>query len=1213
MSTGPQNLDTRLLRHRTRRGSEPAGALAADLIQAGRARDALEVTRSALEAHPNDGELLLLDGRARLAAGDLLGAQAALLKAAKALPQQKHPFRWLGEVLMKRGDPERAVKVLDRALAIDPSDRAVAELRARAVRLVNVVSGVDEPSPAAPAKPAEERTVLRTDLTEQLRSMTAEVDAAEEDDDEPTNIVDRERLGAMMKRAGLQEPAKQEPAGSTIAPAIPRPPRVPAEAQRIGGAADALPTDGEIDAALGALDAAPSPPRRSLSSFPAMPAKSAPAKPAQLPAKPLPPAKPLGGRPAKPAAKPLPPAKPLAPANKAKAPIAREPDAPKATPPFAPAKADPRPEPEAKRPPPVAPPRSAPLFDESPTKKVSASAYPPALPDPEPEPEALAVSEPPRPIAEPPASVPDVVPSGSGGPEDVDAILRMLREQGLFEPPEGEPAQWAKRAEVRAVRKAQGAGTRIGVWLGAVWVLAIGAAVGGWYGWQWYVGERHRQSDELVAQARAQAYRGTHADLVDAERHLREARELDAHDPSGPTLLLFVHAQRALEDGAFEGGVLRPSIRRAEGLEGVDAAALEAARAVLAASEGNHERAAEKIAAALEASPNDAAILYLAGRLEQRLAGENAVAHLEAAAEADGALVAPRIALAEVRHDEGQAAAALALLDEVLAQHADHLRAKLWRAFLASDTEEPGPAMAVLDALEQDVRDRGAPTDRVLRELARARLLRRQGQTDAAGEAVDAALMAGASEPRLLALVASEGRRAGRMLRALQAARTAVAGAPENPELRKLLAEIELARRDGRSALSTLAELDSADPDVVAMRAQAALLIGSEEVLRAAVESLDARVREDAEVGVELKALRLRMHARLGASNLLSQARALSREAPGEPGVALALGEVALAARDADDAVEALGSAVQASPDDAEAHYLLGRARRMAGDGEGAEQSFRRAVELTPEHTEARLALGGLLLDMGSYEAADALYTELASSARTAGGQAVTVAGRLGRVEALTGLGRLDDAAVQLEALQEDARALPSARIAAARLALARRRAGDALGELRPLATEGASPAVLALYADALLMAGQVEPAADTYAAAIAGDSGLPEALLGQAEMAVRSDRERDALELLDRLARSLEVRVRPPSMRARMHFVRGRAHLLGGRDSLAAAREALRAAIAIEGAPAAAHFFLGEALAGENSPEARASYQRYLELAPEGEYAARARRAIRR
>ena len=36
--------------------------------------------------------------------------------------------------------------------------------------------GVDEPKQAAPA---EERTVMRSDLTEQLRSMTAAVDAAE--------------------------------------------------------------------------------------------------------------------------------------------------------------------------------------------------------------------------------------------------------------------------------------------------------------------------------------------------------------------------------------------------------------------------------------------------------------------------------------------------------------------------------------------------------------------------------------------------------------------------------------------------------------------------------------------------------------------------------------------------------------------------------------------------------------------------------------------------------------------------------------------------------------------------------------------------------------------------------------------------------------------------------------------------------------------------
>src|SRR5690606_6555677 len=108
---------------------------------------------------------------------------------------------------------------------------------------------------------------------------------------------------------------------------------------------------------------------------------------------------------------------------------------------------------------------------------------------------------------------------------------------------------------------------------------------------------------------------------------------------------------------------------------------------------------------------------------------------------------------------------------------------------------EPEPALAALDALEPTLRDHGAPTDHVIRQLARARLLRRQGEVEAAGEAVDLAIRAGASEPRLLALVATEGRRAGRLLRAQQAATAAVAGAPDNTDFRKLLAEIQLARR----------------------------------------------------------------------------------------------------------------------------------------------------------------------------------------------------------------------------------------------------------------------------------------------------------------------------------------------------------------------------------------------------------------------------------
>lgn len=92
--------------------------LARDLLDAGRHADAGDVLGKALESDPEDGELLLLDGRIRFAGGDLLGAQAALLKAARSLPRNKEPFRWLGEVLLKRGDPARAAKVLSRARAM---------------------------------------------------------------------------------------------------------------------------------------------------------------------------------------------------------------------------------------------------------------------------------------------------------------------------------------------------------------------------------------------------------------------------------------------------------------------------------------------------------------------------------------------------------------------------------------------------------------------------------------------------------------------------------------------------------------------------------------------------------------------------------------------------------------------------------------------------------------------------------------------------------------------------------------------------------------------------------------------------------------------------------------------------------------------------------------------------------------------------------------
>jgi tetratricopeptide (TPR) repeat protein len=364
----------------------------------------------------------------------------------------------------------------------------------------------------------------------------------------------------------------------------------------------------------------------------------------------------------------------------------------------------------------------------------------------------------------------------AGAPENVEEILHMLEGQGIFERPKGEPAVWAKRKEARVER------TKIGLWLGIAWVLAIGAGVGGWFGWQEFVRRRHVRAEELIAQARSEAQIGDHQRLVDAERHLREARELHPNEPTGPSVLLFVHSQRALEDGEFEVGYLRPTIARAERLSG-NPHALHAARAVVALGESDAEAARTSLDHALEGEgANDAAVRYIAGRLEQRFGdADRALEHLQASVERDPALGAPSIALAEARYDEGRPEDAIALLDRVLEREAQNLRAQLWKAFLTADETEPAAGIAALAPLDARL-EHGAATDRVLIALTRARLLRRQGDHAGAGAAVDLALEAGAQEPRLLALMARAARTAGRLLQAEYAATAAVRASPSSAE-----------------------------------------------------------------------------------------------------------------------------------------------------------------------------------------------------------------------------------------------------------------------------------------------------------------------------------------------------------------------------------------------------------------------------------------------
>ncbi|NOY92860.1 MAG: hypothetical protein GXP55_16875, partial [Deltaproteobacteria bacterium] len=167
-----ENLDARLLRYRNDPAREDAADLAEALLGARRTPEALEVAGSALSESAEKGRLLLVAGQAWLFDGDLIRAQKALLKAARALPQAKEPYRWLGEVLLKRGDPARAVKVLDKALRIDLGYSAAKLLRERAGRLARLAESGDA-APAIPSGPpqaphAEEATVIRPELSARL-------------------------------------------------------------------------------------------------------------------------------------------------------------------------------------------------------------------------------------------------------------------------------------------------------------------------------------------------------------------------------------------------------------------------------------------------------------------------------------------------------------------------------------------------------------------------------------------------------------------------------------------------------------------------------------------------------------------------------------------------------------------------------------------------------------------------------------------------------------------------------------------------------------------------------------------------------------------------------------------------------------------------------------------------------------------------------------
>lgn len=152
-------------------------------------------------------------------------------------------------------------------------------------------------------------------------------------------------------------------------------------------------------------------------------------------------------------------------------------------------------------------------------------------------------------------------------------------------------------------------------------------------------------------------------------------------------------------------------------------------------------------------------------------------------------------------------------------------------------------------------------------------------------------------------------------------------------------------------------------------------------------------------------------------------------------------------------------------------------------------------------------------------------------------------------------------------------------------------------------------PEALTRRADTLYAEGSTALAASYYRRALDIDPDYAPALIGIGRGILRAERYEEAMSNATRalqLARGVDAR---PGLEAEAIYQMGRVHLeRGERD---AARQLLRQAVSMDGVPAEAWFYLGEALASDNSPAARRAYERYLQLVPAGSLADRARRAI--
>jgi predicted negative regulator of RcsB-dependent stress response len=191
-----------------------------------------QVGEFATQRHATDVGVLIAVARMYLESHRLGDAQAVLVAAGKQAPRDGVIYRWLGEVLLRRGDAERAEKVLERAIQLGARDQD-AQLwmeRARVFRPMQAKAGTR----AVAAEVAHATAHPMRPPLDSMSDSTTAVHVRPVQDSSPDSAGDEDptRAGPLppIPAAGVPSRA-MPPIPAPPIPAAPMPPRYAKEAE----------------------------------------------------------------------------------------------------------------------------------------------------------------------------------------------------------------------------------------------------------------------------------------------------------------------------------------------------------------------------------------------------------------------------------------------------------------------------------------------------------------------------------------------------------------------------------------------------------------------------------------------------------------------------------------------------------------------------------------------------------------------------------------------------------------------------------------------------------------------------------------------------------------------------------------------------------------------------------------------------------------------